>query len=40
VRNVTDKSQPVAGANDFGAIGSEPMMDDDAGLEIADVVGV
>jgi hypothetical protein len=39
VGDVTDKSEPMAGANDFGSIGGQAMMGDDTSLEVADVVG-
>src|SRR5260370_169722 len=39
MRDVADKSEPVAGADHLGPVRGEPLMRDDAGLEVADVVG-
>ena len=39
MRNVADKSQPVTRADYLGPVRGEPLMRDDASLEVADVVG-
>ena len=39
MRDVADKSEPVAGADHFGPVRGEPLMRDDTSLEVADVVG-
>ncbi len=39
MRNVADKSEPVARADYLGPVRGEPLMSDDASLEVTDVVG-
>ena len=39
MRDVADETEPVTGADHFGAECGEPLMRDGAGLEVANVVG-